>query len=98
MARPVRLEDFATFDLVLAMDRTNQTLLTKTCPETHRSKRRRVLGFSYAGRWREVLAPYRAGLEGFEPVLDQLEEASRGLLDALDPPAAPRIPRACNYL
>jgi len=80
------------------MDRTNPALLARVCPAAQRSKIRLMTEFSYYGHMREVPAPYREGLEGIEPVLDLLEDAARGLLDALDSADDPRFPRAGSYL
>jgi protein-tyrosine phosphatase len=40
--------------------------------------------------WSDVVAdPYYGGQDGFEAVLDKVEEASRGLLDQVRGPLAP---------
>jgi len=82
-ARQVNPEDFAHFDLILAMDRDNLRELEAMLPQ--RSRARVQLFLEYApdlGRL-EVPDPYYGGANGFEQVLDFSTAASRGLLEAL---------------
>jgi protein-tyrosine phosphatase len=83
-ARAVTVTDFERFDLLLAMDRSNLGRLMAACPEPHRHKVRLVLDFALEASEREVPDPYREGLRGFEHVLDLLEDACRGLIDAVE--------------
>lgn len=82
-ARKVRAEDFVAFDLILAMDRHNLAHLQRLCPEEHQHKLGLLL--EYSRRWTggDVPDPYYSGLEGFERVLDMIEEATEGLLAAV---------------
>jgi protein-tyrosine phosphatase len=73
-ARRIVLEDFETFDLILAMDRGHLRVLERLCPTEHRAKLR-----LFAGQ-REVPDPYYGGPEEFERVLDLVEAAARDLL------------------
>jgi protein-tyrosine phosphatase len=83
-ARKVVAEDFSRFDLVLAMDRDNLAdLQAMADPEVHS---RLQLFMSYAGETvaaAEVPDPYYGGPNGFELVLDMVEAAGRGLIEAL---------------
>ncbi|MDF2466077.1 MAG: protein tyrosine phosphatase [Ramlibacter sp.] len=80
-ARQVHRLDFEQFDLILAMDWQNLTELRELCPLQHRPKLRRLMEFAPAG-WGEVVAdPYYGGHDGFEAVLDDVEQACEGLLD-----------------
>ncbi len=81
--RQVSREDFVRFDWVLAMDRSNLSHLHQLCPEEHRHKVRLFLEFSRGFAEREVPDPYYGGPQGFEHVLDLVEDASRGLLEVL---------------
>ncbi|WP_333839317.1 low molecular weight protein-tyrosine-phosphatase [Pelomicrobium sp.] len=83
VARKVRAEDFVTFDLILAMDRHNLAHLQRICPEEHRHKLGLLLEYSRRERGSDVPDPYYGGPEGFERVLDLIEEATEGLLAAL---------------
>jgi protein-tyrosine phosphatase len=78
-ARPVTDEDFARFDLILAMDEQNLRDLTLRCPPQYRHKLGLFLGDGVRG-YREVPDPYEGGASGFELVLDLCEEASAELL------------------
>jgi protein-tyrosine phosphatase len=82
-ARAVELADFHEYDLILAMDRDNLSLLEHMQPAGSRA--RLALMLSFAGNWDEdeVPDPYYGGPEGFETVLDMLEDASKGLLASL---------------
>ena len=82
-ARRVSPADFEEFDYVLAMDRANFDDLAELCSPEHSSKLRLFLEFAPASTVREVPDPYYGGTTGFERVLDLIEEASSGLLEAL---------------
>lgn len=79
-ARQVSVEDFAGFDYVLAMDLHNRELLLQRCPAEHRGKVRLFLEFAEGAAVREVPDPYYGGAQGFEEVLDLVEDAAEGLL------------------
>jgi protein-tyrosine phosphatase len=81
-ARRVSSDDFERFDYILAMDEDNLARLEDEAPEEHRHKLRLFLEFSQTGE-REVPDPYYGGAAGFERVLDLVDAASRGLLEAL---------------
>jgi protein-tyrosine phosphatase len=82
-ARRVTVEDFERFDYILAMDDDNLSMLRESAPAHHQSKIRLFLEFSDSAPVLEVPDPYYGGTSGFERVLDLVEEASRGLLEAL---------------
>lgn len=81
--RQVSREDFERFDLVLAMDRSNLANLHRICPPMHREKVRLFLEYSRNFSESEVPDPYYGGAQGFEHVLDLVEDAAEGLLEAL---------------
>ena len=81
-ARRVRPDDFSLFDHILAMDRDNLALLRDQADEEHHEKIRLFLDYS-GGREIEVPDPYYGGAAGFERVLDLVEDASKGLLEAI---------------
>lgn len=80
-ARKVTAEDFEQFDYVLAMDDENFSNLESICPPRHIDKLKMFLDFSRAFDEREVPDPYYGGAQGFEHVLDLIEDASLGLID-----------------
>ena len=79
-ARKIVDSDFAEFDYILAMDQANLQNLQAVAPKT--SSARVQLFMDYAQRWqeREVPDPYYGGAQGFERVLDMVEDAAEGLL------------------
>lgn len=82
-ARQVNEFDFLRFDHILAMDHDNLELLRQACPAEHRAKLRLFLEFASGSEVREVPDPYYGGPEGFEQVLDLVEDAASGLLAQL---------------
>lgn len=79
--RQVALADFSAFDYVLAMDRSNLADLLAQCPSAQRHKVRLFLSFSSQWQDHEVPDPYYGGDDGFDQVLDMVEDAARGLLN-----------------
>jgi len=87
--RQVSRSDFSEFDYVLAMDEANLRLLERLCPPQHAHKLRLFMEFATDPGLREVPDPYYGGAQGFEQVLDLVEQASRGLLAHLRERMAP---------
>jgi protein-tyrosine phosphatase len=88
-ARQVCREDFARFDLVLAMDGTNYDELSQLAPRAERHKIRRFLDFAPHAGTNDVLDPFFGEAEGFDHALELIEEAARGLLAELLSDEAP---------
>jgi len=86
-ARQVEPDDFDRFDLILAMDGDNLAFLESLCPPEHRGKLRLFLEFARESRVREVPDPYYGGPDGFQQVLDLIEDAATGLLERFGDPA-----------
>lgn len=82
-ARQVSRRDFSDFDLILAMDRDNYQSLLQACPEPQRHKVRLFLSFSGQYANQEVPDPYYGGSQGFDHVLDMVEDAADGLIATL---------------
>lgn len=82
-ARQVEAADFEIFDWILAMDEDNAGILRADCPPRQAHKLGMLLDFAPGRREREVPDPYFGGESGFEYVLDLIEEASDGLLEAV---------------
>jgi len=80
-ARTVQLSDFDTFDFILAMDDNNLTDLLNMAPLHHHSKVRLLLDYAPVTGLKAVPDPYYEGADGFEQVLDLVEQACDGLLD-----------------
>ena len=82
-ARVVAPRDFETFDLILAMDRQNLRTLEGRAPADARERLRLFLEFAPQSGMLEVPDPYYGGENGFEHVLDLIEQAALGLCAAL---------------
>jgi protein-tyrosine phosphatase len=81
--RQVAVADFGEFDFILAMDRSNLADLQAQCPAEHRPKVRLFLSFSSQWQDHEVPDPYYGGAEGFDHVLNMVEDAGIGLLEVI---------------
>jgi protein-tyrosine phosphatase len=79
-ARAVEDKDFQEFDLLITMDWENRALLEERCPSKHLKKIKGFTEFLTTTQATVVPDPYYEGTEGFEYVLDLIEEASEGLL------------------
>lgn len=81
-ARQVCAEDFREHDYILAMDAQNLRDLQQLQPTDFRGEL--ALFLTYGSRsLREVPDPYYGEHDGFEYVLDLIEDAADGLLDEL---------------
>lgn len=83
-SRPVRTDDFYYFDLILGMDDSNIDALREKAPDFETEKKiGRMTDFCKVKIADHVPDPYYGGAQGFENVLDILEDACRGLLDKI---------------
>ncbi len=78
-ARQIRREDCQSFDYVLTMDEENHRMVSALCRGS--AVVSPFLDFATDSLKQEVPDPYTGGPEGFELVLDLVEEASEGLLE-----------------
>lgn len=78
-SRKVKLSDFTEFDLILAADKQNLADLQASCPNEHQHKLKLFLSFADS-QYDEVPDPYYGAGDGFELVLDLIEDASDKLL------------------
>ncbi|MDD3884754.1 MAG: low molecular weight phosphotyrosine protein phosphatase [Gallionella sp.] len=81
--RQVDRADFSRFDYVLAMDEGNLAILQRLRPDAAGGHLGLFLEFARHHREREVPDPYYGGADGFERVLDMVEDAAEGLLQHL---------------
>jgi protein-tyrosine phosphatase len=83
-ARQVTADDYADFDLILAMDWDNLALLQVDCPPAHAIKLKLLMEFAYTEQGESCGAvvpdPYHGGAAAFEQTLDLIELASDGLV------------------
>jgi protein-tyrosine phosphatase len=82
-ARQVKNTDYADYDLILAMDRSHLSYLKQHCPVEYQDKLKLFLSFSEQATEQEVPDPYYGGDQGFEHVLDLVEDACQGVLQAI---------------
>ncbi len=82
-ARRVTEEDFGQFELVVAMDRDNLVELEALCPPEFRERLVLMMDYAPHRQESEVPDPYYGGSNGFEQVLDLLEDAVDGLLQQI---------------
>lgn len=84
-ARQVKEEDFERFDRVIAMDDNNYEALFRLAPD--RQAQQKIYRFREFLRrhpdWSYIPDPYYEGYEGFELVLDLLEDGCATLLEEL---------------
>ena len=85
LARQVREEDFERFDMVIAMDDNNYEALFRLAPD--RAAQSKIFRFreflTNHPEWSYIPDPYYEGHEGFELVLDLLEDGCATLLKRL---------------
>ena len=79
-ARQITELDFEAHDLILTMDWDNLALVQHQCPPQHLRKVKRFTEFCIKRNATEVPDPYYGGAQGFDHVLDLVEDASEGLL------------------
>lgn len=83
-ARPMRPEDFTHFTWLLAMDQTHMDWLVKRGPPGSPARSGLLMALaSRSGPVLEVPDPYYGGPEGFEHVLDLVEDACDGVVARL---------------
>lgn len=81
--RQALVEDFDEFDYLLAMDEENYTNLICIAPHDKKYKVQMFLQYARSFSESDVPDPYYGGEQGFEHVLDLIEDASQGLLEHL---------------
>ena len=84
-SRPVRVSDFNDFDVIVAMDESNYSRLRSLAPTVEGEKKivrmiDYVKGFP---AYDHIPDPYYEGAQGFELVLDMLEDGCFNLLEEL---------------
>lgn len=90
-ARQFAIEDFARNDLIVALDRSHERILTSWAPTGEDADKLALLLSFDAGAAGalDVPDPYYAGPEMFDEVLGMIESASRALFRQLEPAIRP---------
>jgi protein-tyrosine phosphatase len=81
--RQVGEGDFRSFDFVLAMDKANLAILKRITPPDSNTQAQLFLEYARHHAEREVPDPYYGGSDGFECVLNMVEDAAQGLLEEI---------------
>ncbi|KWR82798.1 phosphotyrosine protein phosphatase [Cupriavidus sp. SHE] len=82
-ARQVVVADFSRFDLVLAMDQANLSALRALHADAGADRLRLLMSFATQHNAEEVPDPYYGEGDGFERVLDYIEDACDGVIEML---------------
>ena len=84
LSRPVRLSDFEDFDLIIGMDDSNISRLHDLAPSLEAEEKiHRMTEYCTHIVADHVPDPYYGGAQGFENVIDILEDACDGLLSVV---------------
>uniref|UniRef100_A0A7N0TLV4 acid phosphatase n=1 Tax=Kalanchoe fedtschenkoi TaxID=63787 RepID=A0A7N0TLV4_KALFE len=92
ISRPIRASDFHDFDLILAMDKQNKEDILEAferwrfrdnLPADGHKKVKLMCSYCKKHKETQVPDPYYGGPQGFEKVLDILEDACESLLDSI---------------
>ena len=85
ISRPIVRDDFKNYDYLIAMDSSHLKAMNELCPENHKPEKVIKLMLDYSNQWKGegVPDPYYTGEDGFELVLDMLEESCRELLNVI---------------
>lgn len=78
--RQVQRADLERFDYVLAMDKANLAILQYLTPRGCKIQAKLFLDYARHHNESEVPDPYYGGAQGFEHVLDMVEDAAQELL------------------
>ena len=79
-ARQIAAADFDRHDLILVMDWDNLALVQDICPSGAQKKVRRLAEFCLTSDSPVIPDPYYGGADGFDQVLDLVEDAAEGLV------------------
>ena len=82
IARRLGAQDFEAFDLILAMDGGVLAEMQRRCPGHRRDRLRLFMDFSRLKSSRDVPDPYYGSDDGFNRVLDMVEEGAAGVVEA----------------
>jgi protein-tyrosine phosphatase len=87
-SRPLSAKDVETFDHLVCMDSKNQKAVLEAAKywglgDVAEGKVKMMMDYSNSSNLEYVPDPYYGGSDGFEKVLDLLDDASQGLLESL---------------
>lgn len=82
-ARRIRMSDFEEFHQILVMDEQSYDALIFTCPKIYAHKIGYFLDYAPHLKSKSIPDPFYGDEMGFERMLDMIEDACQGLLQAL---------------
>lgn len=81
-ARQINFDDFEKYDMIVVMDDANYDAVYRMAPDPEAAEKVYTLSeFFQEADFDHVPDPYYEGTDGFEHVLDLLEDGAQGLLD-----------------
>lgn len=83
IARGIQREDFKNFDYIITMDNSNFNNVLHLAGDDHKHKVIKLTDFCSDHPHDQVPDPYYGGPDGFELVLDLVEDGCRGLLEQI---------------
>lgn len=83
-ARKVAAQDLDYFDMILAMDHNNLSVLQRICPPDKHHRLGLFMSYSKNFDDDEVPDPYYGLGHGFDLVLDMVEDAANGLIESIE--------------
>jgi len=83
LARGIKRGDLESFDYILTMDTSNYKNVAALTADSDKHKVKMIMDFATSHPHDQIPDPYYGGPDGFELVLDLLEDACRGLLNKI---------------
>ena len=83
ISRQVTADDFRDSDMILAVDWDNMSLLQQQCPRQYAHKIQLMMRYATEHDEATVPDPYYGGPDGFDTVLNYIEDSCTGLLEVL---------------
>ena len=83
VARQIDDEDYARFDFIIGMDRSNMSSIEAWAPTNFKGRIALLMDFCEHPQQRQIPDPYYAEAEAFDQVLDHINLGIQGLLSHL---------------
>ena len=87
VSRRIRGQDFEHFDMILVMDRVNMASLRTIAPTRYKQNIELLTEYSEKFHAQDIADPFGRTDKDFEAALDMIEDACKGLADALVRPS-----------
>lgn len=83
IARGIQRGDLESFDYILTMDNSNYKNVLALTADNNKHKVKMMMNYATEHPHDQIPDPYYGGPDGFELVLDLLEDACRGLIETI---------------